>query len=436
MASAGWPRGSPSPQRHLHRLLVAELGTGPLALARTVRLQTARRLLAETSLPITDIAFASGFSSVRQFNATVLESSGRTPSQLRAAARGAGRGAGQAADGPGTWLTLRLACREPYDAAALLDFLAVRAVPGVEQVSAGRYSRTVRTAGGAGLIELLPRPGQGHVLLRARLGKLSGVGPLVSRCPAAAGRGRRPGRDRHGAGRRRPDRAAGPGPARASGYRAATTASNWPSGRSWASRCRWPRPARSPPGWPPGTAPRCPRRSPRTRPQAGEPGPHLLFPGPEDLAGADLTGLGPTAGRQRTLDALAAAAASGRLDLSLGADPEETAARLAELPGIGPWTISYIMLRTGADPDGFPASDLGLRRALARLGAPPGHPGRWRPWRGYAAVHLWTWEAAATGADHPVQPGRPPGTRPLAAGRDGRSGERISASSQRGAVDA
>ena len=174
-------------QRHLHRLLVAELGAGPQALARTARLQTARRLLAETSLPVTEVAFASGFSSVRQFNASVRESSGRTPTELRARARktsarrtGPGRlGARDGAGAPGTWLSLRLACREPFDAAAWLGFLAARAIPGVEQVTADRYARTVRTAAGPGIIELIPRPGQGHVLLRARLSGLGAVGPVV-----------------------------------------------------------------------------------------------------------------------------------------------------------------------------------------------------------------------------------------------------------------
>ena len=174
-------------QRHLHRLLVAELGAGPQALARTARLQTARRLLAETAMPVTEVAFASGFSSVRQFNASVRESSGRTPTQLRARARktsarrtGPGRlGDRDGAGAPGTWLSLRLACREPFDAAAWLGFLAARAIPGVEQVSTDRYARTVRTAAGPGIIELIPRPGQGHVLLRARLSGLGAVGPVV-----------------------------------------------------------------------------------------------------------------------------------------------------------------------------------------------------------------------------------------------------------------
>ncbi len=117
----------------------------------------------------------------------------------------------------------------------------------------------------------------------------------------------------------------------------------------------------------------------------------MVFPGPDVLAEADLAGLGLTTARQRTLRGLAAATASGRLTLDPGADPGEIAARLAELPGIGPWTIGYILMRAAADPDAFPEADLGLRRALARLGVPAGHPARWRPWRAYAAMHLWTW---------------------------------------------
>src|SRR5581483_5712558 len=151
-------------ERHLRRLLLAELGAGPLALARTTRLQTARRLLAETSMPVTDIAFASGFASVRQFNASFQESYGQPPSALRrrgaevtgpatgpAAGHAAGHGVGQPA---GTWLTLRLACRQPLGSGTLLDFLALRAVPGIEQVRGNSYRRTVHTPGGPGVIEL------------------------------------------------------------------------------------------------------------------------------------------------------------------------------------------------------------------------------------------------------------------------------------------
>ncbi len=398
-------------ERHLHRLVVAELGTGPLALARTVRLQTARRLLSETSVPITEIAFASGFSSVRQFNASFQESYRQPPSALRAGTRR--RGA--VADGTvthstvthstdthgtdthstgtnGTWLSLRLACREPFDGESLLGFLAARAIPGVEQVTDGRYARTIRTSSGAGVIELVPGPpGQGHVLLRVRLTGLGGVGQVVSRCrqlfdldadPAAIGSALAS--DRFLA----PLVNARPGlriPGAYDGFELAVRAVlgqqvSVSAGRTFAARLA----AR--------------HGSPLAVPDDGQPAlPTLRFPGPAQLADADLSGVGLTTSRQATLRALAGAMATGSLDLDPGTDPAEAAARLSELPGIGPWTVSYILMRAVRDPDAFPETDLGLRRAIEHLGCPPAHATRWRPWRAYAALHLWTWEAAEPG---------------------------------------
>jgi AraC family transcriptional regulator, regulatory protein of adaptative response / DNA-3-methyladenine glycosylase II len=396
-------------QRHLHRVLVAELGAGPQALARTARLQTARRLLAETTLPVTDVAFASGFSSVRQFNASVRESSGRSPSELRARARRSGpggRGARDPGGSPGTWLTLRLACREPFDSAGWLGFLAARAIPGVEQVSADRYARTVLTAAGPGIIELIPRPGQGQVLLRARLTRLGAVAPVVTRArrlldadadPAAIGAAlaadsvlaplarARPGLRVPGAydGFELAVRAV-------LGQQVSVAAASTFAGRL-AARHGVPLPADSSPN---GLSVASTQASAGAAAgAAGLPGLRVLFPGPEVLAVADLAGLGLTTARQRTLRAVAEAVASGRLTLDPGTDPGDLAARLAELPGIGPWTIGYILMRAAGDPDAFPAADLGLRRALARLGVPPEHAARWRPWRAYAAMLLWSWPA-------------------------------------------
>jgi AraC family transcriptional regulator of adaptative response / DNA-3-methyladenine glycosylase II len=118
-------------------------------------------------------------------------------------------------------------------------------------------------------------------------------------------------------------------------------------------------------------------------------GPVLVFPGAAELAEADLSGLGLTTARQATLRALATAVASGGLALDRGADPEQAAARLLELPGIGPWTVSYILMRAIGDPDAFPGTDLGLRKALASLGCDARRAERWRPWRAYAAMYLW-----------------------------------------------
>jgi len=397
-------------ERHLRRLLTAELGAGPLALARSMRMQTARRLLAETTMPVTDIAFASGFSSVRQFNATFLESYGQPPSSLRPVLRRrAPAGAGTGPDG--AWLTLKLARREPFDGRALLDFLEARAVPGVERVTGSTYARTIRAPGGPGLIELtLPkaaapgaRPGPGHVLLRTRLPGLRGVGPVVSRCrqlldlDADAGA---IGAALAGDDLLAPLVAARPGlrvPGTYDGFELAVRAVlgqqvSVPAARTLAGRL----------------ADRFGARL-----ETAEGSPSVLFPRPADLADADLSGLGLTTSRQATLRALAAAAADGTLELDHGADPQETAARLAELPGIGPWTISYILMRAVRDPDAFPAADLGLRRALGHLGGTAGRSDRWRPWRAYAAVHLWTWSPGGPATDG----GSPPGARPASTSR-------------------
>jgi AraC family transcriptional regulator, regulatory protein of adaptative response / DNA-3-methyladenine glycosylase II len=419
-------------ERHLHRLVVAELGTGPLTLARTVRLQTARRLLIETSVPITEIAFASGFSSVRQFNASFQESYRQPPSALRGGARSRGATAGSTGtrgtdahgtDAHGTGLSLRLACREPFDGASLLGFLAGRAIPGVEQVTAGTYTRTIRTPAGSGVIELLPGPpGQGHVLLRVRLAGLGGVGQVVSRCrqlfdldadPAAIGSAL--------AGDRilAPLVHARPGlriPGAYDGFELAVRAVlgqqvSVPAARTFAARLAvrhgTPLCAASADGHTTGDA----AASYAVVADGARPAqPAVLFPGPDQLADADLSGLGFTTSRQATLRALAGAMATGRLELGPGADPADAAARLSELPGIGPWTVSYILMRAVGDPDAFPETDLGLRRAMERLGCPSGQARHWRPWRGYAALHLWTW-AAGPGPLLPARP-RTAGTGP------------------------
>jgi AraC family transcriptional regulator, regulatory protein of adaptative response / DNA-3-methyladenine glycosylase II len=485
---AGLARRLAVTERHLHRLLTAELGAGPLALARTTRLQTARRLLAETPMPVTEVAFASGFASVRQFNDSFRQAYGQPPSAVRgprmtanghgprgqapsggpcqgpppdtardragglrghaglsaageadgleetgktrrstAGRSGAGRqdGAGDpgGTGGPGgTWLTLKLPYRAPFDAGSLLGFFAARAVPGVEEVAGNRYRRAVRTPGGPGIIELIPPaagtatpsplsrnavprnavprnavprnaapqdaagPGAGQMLLRAHLPRLRGIGQVVARCRHLFDLDADPhaiGAVLAADGVLAPLVAARPGLRVAGAYDGFELAVRAVLGqqvsvaaaRTLAGRLA----ARF--GTPLGTA-------------GGDSGPALLFPTAGDLAGEDLAGLGLTTARQATLRALAGAVASGRISLDHGTDPAGTAALLAELPGIGPWTVSYILMRAAGDPDAYPASDLGLRRALARLGCEPGRAARWRPWRAYAAAHLWAWEAA------------------------------------------
>ncbi len=419
-------------ERHLRRLLMDELGAGPLALARTMRLQTARRLLVETAMPITEIAFASGFASVRQFNASYLEAYHQPPSTVRARAPRAAAGQPGAA-----WLTLRLALREPFDGEALLAFLAARAVPGVEAVSGGRYTRTIHAPGGPGIIELALPPAVGHrtgqnggpgsrpVLLRVLLPGLRGIGQVVSRCRQLLDLDADPqaiAAVLAADGALAPLVTARPGlrvPGAYDGFELAVRAVlgqqvSVPAARRLAGRLTARFGTRLAAAGPPDETPAVPAdEAPAVltgETPAGPAGetPGVLFPRAEDLAETDLSGLGLTNGRQVTLRALAAAAAGGRLALDHGADPEETAARLAELPGVGPWTAAYVLMRAVGDPDAFPASDLGVRRGLERLGCEPTSPARWRPWRAYAAVHLWTAEAL-----HPLarSAGRGAGTR-------------------------
>ena len=320
---------------------------------------------------------------------------------------------------PLTARTLRLACREPFDGGALLAFLAARAIPGVEEVTGNRYARTIRSPGGPGLVELIlpaSASGRAHVVLRAWLPGLAGglpgpdgrvlgpdaVGPVVSRCRqlldldadaeaiAAALAAddvlatlvqARPGLRVPGAydGFELAVRAV-------LGQQVSVAAASTLAGRL-AARFGTRLPARL------GT--RLAAARPGTRLAEPPCRPSLLFPAPAVLAGANLSGLGLTGARQATLRALAAAVAGGELALDHGTDPQEAAARLAELPGIGPWTVAYVRMRALGDRDAFPGTDLGLRRALADLGCQASRADRWRPWRAYAAVHLWTWHAAS-----------------------------------------
>ena len=320
--------------------------------------------------------------------------------------RGMSHAAGTPAHQDGVDVKLRLACREPFDGRSLLGFLGARAIPGVEELSQGRYARTVRVPGGSGIIELVPPPaprdggegqggrgghrgragrhrqtGEAQVLLRVRLTSLRGIGQVVSRCRQLFDLDADPqaiaaalAADEALA----PLVAARPGlrvPGAYDGFELAVRAV---IGQQVSVR-----------GASTLTGRLAARHGTRLDGAAGPAGPlSVLFPRPAGLADADLAGLGLTTARQATLRALAAACAAGRQSLDPGTDPEETAARLAELPGVGPWTVAYVLLRTG-DPDAFPASDLGLRRAMERLGLEPGRAGRWRPWRAYAALHLW-----------------------------------------------
>ncbi len=432
-------------ERHLTRQLTAELGAGPLALARAQRAQTARALIETTDLRMIDVAHAAGFASVRQFNDTVRAVYARTPSELRrrrAPAPGlrAGGGSGtanaaqrsplvgrspslsppaprvrgDAATAPvdggsgagGLPLVVRLPYREPLDWGRLLEFLGARAVPGVEAVVGDCYWRTLRLPRGHGVVALAPAAG--HLECRLRLADLRDLTAAVQRCrrlldldadPAA------PAELLADDPLLAPLVRAAPGlrlPGAVDGAELAVRAVlgqqvSVVAARTAAARLVL---ALGEPldgvGWDPPTPP-------------GTPALTHLFPSPAAIAAAPRDVLpGAPARRLATLQALARLLASGDLAIDPGSDRAAVRASLLAVPGIGPWTADYIALRALADPDAFLPTDLGVRRALARLSA--AHPTRvplalrdgcaprevarlaerWRPWRGYALLHLWS----------------------------------------------
>ncbi|MGV9767284.1 AlkA N-terminal domain-containing protein [Micromonospora tulbaghiae] len=367
-------------ERHLHRMLRAELGAGPLALARAQRAQTARILIETTGLGLAEVAFAAGFGSVRQFNDTVREVYGGTPSELRAGRRGPA-----AATGAGT-LSLRLAHRPPLHAGALLDFLALRALPGVEVVRDGTYHRGLRLPHGPATVALTPA--DGHVAATLRLADMRDLAPAVARCrrlldldadpvavdatlaadPALA-----------------PAVAAEPGvrlPHAVDGFElavraVATQQVSLTSARTTLTRLL---------------------AATRSTGGAGADDPAdglVAFPGPAEVLAAPDTAFRMPAARRETIRALARAVADGELDLEPGGDREEAVRLLAAVPGVGPWTTGYLAMRALGDPDVALTTDLGVRRGAAALGLSDdpktlsAYADRWRPWRSYATIRLW-----------------------------------------------
>ncbi|MEU4334419.1 AlkA N-terminal domain-containing protein [Micromonospora lupini] len=374
-------------ERHLHRMLRAEMGAGPLALARAQRAQTARILIETTGLGMAEIAFAAGFGSVRQFNDTVREVYASAPSELRTA-----RGRHLAAVGAGT-ITLRLAYRPPLHARALLDFLAVRALPGVEEVRDGTYHRGLRLPHGVGQVALTPA--DGHVAATLRLADLRDLAPAVARCrrlldldadpvavdatlaadPALA-----------------PVVAAEPGirvPRAVDGFEMAVRAIIGQqvavtSARTTLTRLLTHRVDHEVDQVDGDQIPGQPHDQ-----RHGLRG----FLSAEEVLGLPDSGFGMPVRRRETIRGLARAVADGALDLAPGGDREETVRRLLALPGIGPWTANYLAMRALGDPDVLLDTDLAIRRGAAALGLPDttltAHAERWRPWRSYATIRLW-----------------------------------------------
>jgi len=362
--------------RHLQRQLVAEVGAAPQALARAQRAQTARVLIETTSLSFTEVAFGAGFSSVRQFNDTIRKVFATTPSELRTK-----NSRGQSST-PGT-MSIRLPYRAPFDVRGLLSFLGARAISGVESFDGTVYRRALRLPTSDGTVEL--SAGEGHVRCVLRLGDIRDLGPAVRRCrqlldldadPVAIDESLSNDDILGSVVRANPGRRL---PGSVDGFELAVRAVigqqvSVAGARTIAGRLvhRFGKPLTAPDG-------------DLTH----------VFPEPAALVDADLAALGIPGSRQDTLRTLAKTVAGGALVLDSGADRAETEARLQALRGIGPWTASYIAMRALGDPDVFLAADLGVRRALERIGQPgdPKSAGalaeRWRPWRSYAVQYLW-----------------------------------------------
>ena len=386
-------------ERQLHRVLVAEVGTGALALARAQRSQTARTLLETTDLPAADVAFAAGFQSVRQFNETVKQVFGRTPTELRQAAsrHHSGRGANAQSGGhqSGTEhagigrpeLALRLAHRRPFAAGPLLSYLADRAVPGVEVVDGGVYRRSLRLPHGEGTVELTPA--DGYVSALFSLADLRDLSLAVAKCRHLLNLDADPEAVDEALGT---DPLVGPLVKEVPGRRVAGATDgleiavraivgqqvSLSSGRTIAGNIV--------------------KAAGDTLEQPLGPITHT-FPGPAALA--ELADRRPEAFpmpavRRRALRFLAEGMESGKLIIDTGADPAEVEEGLLSIPGVGPWTSSYIAMRAIGDPDAFLPTDLGLRRAAARLGLTTDPTSltqlaeRWRPWRAYALAHMWS----------------------------------------------
>lgn len=367
--------------RQLQRLTLDQLGASPLTLARAQRAHAARVLLQTTSLPLAEVAFAAGFGSIRSFNHTMRDVYAATPSELRG---GSARRARSAARGQLLEIQLRLAFRQPFNPSNVFGHLAATAVPGVEEWRDGAYRRSLRLPHGVGFVGLAPR--DDHVAATLHLADPRDLTPAISRCRRLLDLDADPVAVDEALSR---DPTLAPLVEAGPGRRVPRTV----DGAEFALRAVL--------GQQISTA-RARRLAGGIVERYGEPiddpagGLTHLFPDPAALTDVPADVLRGPASRLAAFSGLARALASGDVDLSPGADRAEARAALARLPGIGGWTVETVAMRSLGDPDAFPATDLGVRRALERLGLGAGDALAWRPWRAYAAQYLW----ATT--DHPI----------------------------------
>ena len=359
--------------RHLRRLFLRHLGATPMAVIQTRRLHFAKKLIDETALPMSQIALASGFGSVRRFNANVQKSFSRSPTQLRHLAR-------RKEIHPGNQYVFRLNFRPPYSWRGMLDYLAKRCTPGVEAVEENSYRRTISVNGRFGYFEVSPDMDRHLLVVRIEFGEPQSLFSILERIrtmfdvnadwPSVVET-------------LRADEALAPLAEKEPGLRVAAC---W-NGFELTTRAILGQQI---------TVNGATALAGRLVKQFGEPfnGPHGLtniFPGPEILATANLRSIGLTTARAATVRAFARMVCQVKLNFMGVIDSEAFLTRLREIPGIGDWTAQYVAMRALGEPDALPASDAGLLRAL-NLSRPQELERRsegWRPWRAYAAMYLW-----------------------------------------------
>ncbi len=364
--------------RHLRRLFLQHLGVAPVAVLRTQRLHLARQLIDETDMSMTGIAFAAGFNSIRRFNQAVLESFRESPTKLR---HKAGRPCHD-----GDPVTIRLAYRPPLAWKQLLDFMSLRAIPGVESIENGAYRRSIEIDGEPGIIEVLPVEDESYLAVRMKLPVMTRIAQVIDRIRRIFDLSADPVRIAEDLGADavlRPLVLAFPG-------------------------------LRVPGAWDPfelivrailgqqisvkaaSTIAGCIAQ------RFGKPVIHKassrithIFPNAETLRDADLRVPGLTAVRAQAIRNVAAAACDGRLPRDSSRGLDEAVKLLISINGIGMWTAQYIAMRAYNEPDAFPEGDLGLRHAVSDGGALVSNAElrrmaeRWRPWRAYAAMYIW-----------------------------------------------
>ena len=393
-------------QRQVERHLLAEVGAGPLALARAQRAQTARVLIETTPLPFAHVAFGAGFASIRQFNDTVREVFAMTPTELRMKARHRDRGTAGGVGGVGgggapvaapVGITVRLPFRRPFCPDNLFGHLAATAIPGCEEHDGDTYRRTLQLPNGTGIVSLAAR--DDHIAAHIVVDDLRDLTAAIARSrrlldldadPEAVDEALRndpflePLVDK-APGRRVP-RTVDPHELAVRavlGQQISTAAARTHAARLVARH---------------------------GSPLAHQSGSLThAFPTAAELVDLDPMTLSMPASRRDSILALVRALADGRIDLDVSADWGRARTQLAELPGIGPWTVEVIAMRALGDPDAFPVTDMGVRKASQHLGiassaaALAGHAEHWAPWRAYATQYLWA------SLDHPINTWQPMG---------------------------